>query len=96
MLNRWHISFPPVFMGEGKSCLLRFSPYFVDPIIVGLESEGKPFICSTDLIGCINFANDFVVSGTSSSNLYGICESFYEKGLVFLIDSRIKMLCLKR
>ena len=35
-----------------------------------------------DLIGCINFAKDFVVAGTASANLYGICESLFEPDLV--------------
>lgn len=54
-------------------------------MIAGLdESEKKPFICSMDLIGCINFAKDFVVAGTASANLYGICESLFEPDLVFI------------
>lgn len=34
-----------------------------------------------DLIGCINFAKDFVVSGTASSQMYGMCESLWEPEL---------------
>lgn len=34
-----------------------------------------------DLIGCINFAKDFVVSGTAGPNLYGMCESLWEPNL---------------
>ena len=34
-----------------------------------------------DLIGCINFAKDFVVTGTSSPELYGMCESLWEPDL---------------
>lgn len=62
----------------------RWGPYFTEPIIAGLDSANgnSPFICSMDLIGCINFAKDFVVSGTASSNLYGICEALYEPDLV--------------
>ena len=29
----------------------RFGPYFCEPIIAGLDDEGVPFICTTDLIG---------------------------------------------
>jgi 20S proteasome subunit beta 3 len=58
----------------------RFSPYFVEPIIAGLGNDG-PFICAMDLIGCINFAKDFVVSGTASSQMYGMCESLWEPDL---------------
>lgn len=54
-------------------------------MIAGLdETEKTPYICSMDLIGCINFAKDFVVAGTASANLYGICESLFEPDLVIL------------
>jgi 20S proteasome subunit beta 3 len=48
----------------------RFGPYFIEPVIAGLsapdaETPNEPFIAATDLIGCINFAKDFVVSGTA-------------------------------
>ena len=59
----------------------RFGPYFVEPIVAGLGKDNKPFICAMDLIGCINFAKDFVVSGTAGSNLYGMCESLWEPDL---------------
>ncbi|KAF9098371.1 proteasome core particle subunit beta 3 [Mortierella sp. GBA35] len=59
----------------------RFGPWFVEPVIAGLDKENRPFICSTDLIGCINFAKDFVVSGTTSNQLYGMCESLWEPDL---------------
>ncbi|RKP15444.1 20S proteasome subunit beta 3 [Piptocephalis cylindrospora] len=59
----------------------RFGPYFVDPVVAGINKDGKPFICSTDLIGCINYAKDFVVSGTASSKLFGTCESLWEPDL---------------
>ena len=29
----------------------RFSPYFVEPVIAGLTSDNKPYLCATDLIG---------------------------------------------
>ncbi|KAI8148201.1 nucleophile aminohydrolase [Fennellomyces sp. T-0311] len=59
----------------------RFGPYFVEPVIAGLDKNNEPFICSMDLIGCINFAKDFVVSGTAGPNLYGMCESLWEPDL---------------
>lgn len=83
----------------------RFGPYFTEPVIAGLDpTDGnKPFICSMDLIGCINFAKDFVVSGTASSNLYGVCEALYEPDLVpwgdYLLAymfNRSRRSCLRR
>ncbi|KAI8805275.1 nucleophile aminohydrolase [Cladochytrium replicatum] len=59
----------------------RFGPYFSEPVIVGLEKDDTPFICAMDLIGCINFAKDFVVTGTSSEQLYGMCEALWEPDL---------------
>ncbi|OAD55362.1 Proteasome subunit beta type-3, partial [Eufriesea mexicana] len=57
----------------------RFGPYFVEPIIAGLSpTTYEPFICNMDLIGCISPSNDFVVGGTCSEQLYGMCESIYE------------------
>jgi len=61
----------------------RFGPFFVEPIIAGIDSlSSQPFICSMDLIGCINFAKDFVVIGTASNNLFGICESLFRPDMV--------------
>ncbi|KAI5119224.1 hypothetical protein M0805_002150 [Coniferiporia weirii] len=63
----------------------RFGPYFVEPVIAGLGTSptGKiePFIAATDLIGCLNFARDFVVSGTASSKLFGVAEGLWEPDL---------------
>ncbi|ODQ45699.1 hypothetical protein PICMEDRAFT_12158 [Pichia membranifaciens NRRL Y-2026] len=60
----------------------RFGPWFVGPIVAGLNSKtGKPFICGFDSIGCIDFAKDFVVSGTASDQLFGMCETLYEPNL---------------
>ncbi|KAJ2339717.1 proteasome core particle subunit beta 3 [Coemansia sp. RSA 2618] len=59
----------------------RFGPYFIEPVIAGLEKNGKPFICGTDLIGCLSCPDDFVVAGTASDNLFGMCESLWEPNL---------------
>ncbi|KAL7747128.1 proteasome core particle subunit beta 3 [Sorochytrium milnesiophthora] len=59
----------------------RFGPFFIEPVIAGLDKDAKPFIASADLIGCLNFAKDFVVAGTSSNNLFGMCESLWEPDL---------------
>ncbi|KAG4305258.1 hypothetical protein PORY_001428 [Pneumocystis oryctolagi] len=60
----------------------RFASYFVMPILAGLDSKtGEPFICGLDNIGCLDIAKDFVVSGTASEQLYGICECLWEPDL---------------
>jgi 20S proteasome subunit beta 3 len=53
----------------------------VEPVIAGLEKDGKPYICAMDLIGAPLFTNDFVVSGTCNEALYGLCESLYRPDL---------------
>jgi 20S proteasome subunit beta 3 len=61
----------------------RFGPYFVSPVVAGINHKtGKPFICGFDSIGCIDFAKDFIVSGTATDQLFGMCESLWEPDLV--------------
>lgn len=60
----------------------RFGPYFIEPVVAGLNEDNTPFICSMDLIGCPMLAKDFVVSGSSTSSLYGMCEALYKPDLV--------------
>jgi len=64
----------------------RFGPYFVSPVVAGLDPKtGAPFICGFDSIGCIDFAKDFIVSGTASDQLFGMCESLWEPELVRML-----------
>jgi len=65
----------------------RFGPYFVSPVVAGLDPKtGKPFICGFDSIGCIDFAKDFIVSGTASEQLFGMCEGLWEPDMVRLFS----------
>lgn len=60
----------------------RWTPWFVEPVVAGLDPHnGEPFIAATDLIGCLNFAKDFVVSGTASDKMFGMAESLWEPDL---------------
>ena len=63
----------------------RFGPYFVAPLIAGLdkvgENEYKPVICTYDSIGYREHSGNFEVAGTGSQLLYGCCEAFYKEGL---------------
>ncbi|KAF8518644.1 20S proteasome subunit beta 3 [Hysterangium stoloniferum] len=62
----------------------RFGPYFIEPVVAGLTSPSKgsqPFIAAADVIGCLNFAKDFVVCGTASPELFGIAEGLWEPDL---------------
>lgn len=61
----------------------RFGPYFVEPIIAGLDPKTfEPYISSMDLIGCPMETKDFVVGGTAAEQLYGMCESLWRPDLV--------------
>ena len=55
----------------------RFGPYFVEPIVAGLKDDGSAFLCGMDLIGAPVFCEDYVVSGTCTPNLNGMCESLW-------------------
>ncbi|XP_044741254.1 proteasome subunit beta type-3 [Chrysoperla carnea] len=75
---------PKVFSSLVSNMLYekRFGPYFVEPIIAGLMPRTfEPYVCNMDLIGCRNEPEDFVVGGTCSAQLYGMCESVWEPDL---------------
>eukprot|EP00286_Rhodomonas_abbreviata_P014148 CAMPEP_0181316650 /NCGR_PEP_ID=MMETSP1101-20121128/16011_1 /TAXON_ID=46948 /ORGANISM="Rhodomonas abbreviata, Strain Caron Lab Isolate" /LENGTH=204 /DNA_ID=CAMNT_0023423917 /DNA_START=65 /DNA_END=679 /DNA_ORIENTATION=+ len=59
----------------------RFGPWFTEPVVAGLGEDGKPFLSGLDLIGAPVFADDFVVAGTCTSNLHGMCESLYRPNM---------------
>lgn len=60
----------------------RFAPWFVEPVVAGLDAKGKPYIWAADLLGCGLSTSDFVVSGTCTENMMGMCESLFKKDLV--------------
>mmetsp|Transcript_17391 Transcript_17391/g.25116 ORF Transcript_17391/g.25116 Transcript_17391/m.25116 type:complete len:205 (+) Transcript_17391:60-674(+) len=56
----------------------RFGPYFCEPIVAGLDESGKPFLSGSDLIGATVKTDDYVVSGTCTGNLHGMCETLFK------------------
>jgi 20S proteasome subunit beta 3 len=64
----------------------RFGPYFCGPVIAGLEPDNTPFLAGSDSIGAVEFAKDFMVSGTAPESLYGVCESFWRPNMVRIIS----------
>lgn len=78
---------PSVFSNLVSSMLYekRFGPFFCEPVIAGLEEKnGKqdvPFICAQDMLGAPVYTDDFLVSGTTSDELYGVCEAMYRKDM---------------
>lgn len=56
----------------------RFGPYYCEPVIAGLEPNGKPFITGMDLIGAMETpADNFMVAGNNTESLLGVCESMW-------------------
>ncbi|OHS96934.1 Proteasome subunit beta type-3 [Tritrichomonas foetus] len=75
---------PIRFMSLVRSLLYehRFGPYFVSPVIAGLDpATNEPYLATSDSIGAFNQPKDFAVAGTSEESLYGICESMWRPGL---------------
>jgi 20S proteasome subunit beta 3 len=59
----------------------RFGPWFCEPVVAGLTEKNEVFLSGMDLIGAPVFAKDFVVAGTCTSNLHGMCEAMYRKDM---------------
>lgn len=59
----------------------RFSPYFIEPLIAGLDEKNQPYLSTADSIGCMCDKDGFFCIGTGSENMLGICESFYKDDL---------------
>jgi len=59
----------------------RFSPFFCEPVIAGLDENNKPFLSGMDLLGAQVFTDDFIVAGDCTEALYGLCESMYRPDL---------------
>eukprot|EP00227_Mantoniella_beaufortii_P000731 CAMPEP_0197617482 /NCGR_PEP_ID=MMETSP1326-20131121/61057_1 /TAXON_ID=1155430 /ORGANISM="Genus nov. species nov., Strain RCC2288" /LENGTH=202 /DNA_ID=CAMNT_0043186375 /DNA_START=584 /DNA_END=1192 /DNA_ORIENTATION=- len=59
----------------------RFGPYYAEPIVAGLDENGKPFITGMDLIGAMAPTDNFVVCGNAEESLFGVCESMYKPDL---------------
>ncbi|XP_074605237.1 proteasome subunit beta type-3 [Brevipalpus obovatus] len=57
----------------------RFGPYFVGPIVAGLDPEtGEVFLNGMDLIGAGERKKDFVFSGHNSDQAMGTAEALWE------------------
>lgn len=67
----------------------------MEPVIAGLDPKTfEPFIASMDLIGCPMVTDDFVVSGTCSEQMYGMCESVWEPNMVSIYKKHVvQQLC---
>merc|ERR1711933_359516 len=59
----------------------RFGPYFVEPVIAGIDDDGTPYITGMDSLGALETSKDFMVAGTAPNSLWGVCESFFRPSL---------------
>jgi 20S proteasome subunit beta 3 len=59
----------------------RFSPYFIDPIIIGFDRNNQPHMYSMDCIGCVDTPSSYTAAGTADVNLTGIAEVLYEENM---------------
>lgn len=68
----------------------RQSPYYVQPLVVGLQNkdsseDGKkdlqPFLCGQDVIGAQSVSEAFVCAGVATKSLYGIAEALWRPKL---------------
>ena len=50
-------------------------------ILLCVHGVAVPYITATDLLGAGVDTNDFVVGGTASEQLYGVCEAMYKPNL---------------
>ena len=78
-------------------CLyFSFGPYFVEPIIAGLDPKtNEPFLSVMDLIGQPCISSDFAVIGCASEQLYGMCEALWQPNMVSLVTLYLKKNCFK-
>ncbi len=54
--------------------------------MAGLDEHNKPYVCAMDLIGAPVFTSDFVVGGTCTEQLYGMCEALWRPDMVSAVD----------
>ncbi|KAL7720062.1 Proteasome subunit beta [Entamoeba marina] len=58
----------------------RFSPYYMSPIVAGIDEKGESFVCSYDYIGAPEKSKVGCV-GTGSNELMGMCDSFFKENM---------------
>lgn len=61
----------------------RFGPWFLSPVIAGLDDKNEPYVATMDSIGALDAPDNdlFVASGTTGDELTGIAESLTQPGM---------------
>jgi 20S proteasome subunit beta 3 len=86
----------PVNVARVISNILYETGLPISPIVVGLDNQGDPFLCSMDGLGACTRSTSFVVVGTANAETLALCESMYRSGLE--VDQLVELatICLKR
>lgn len=66
----------------------RWGPYFVEPIVAGLDENNEPFVSTSDSVGAEEKSSPFVGSGTGYSGIIGSCEALYYY-IIYLVIKKI-------
>jgi 20S proteasome subunit beta 3 len=53
----------------------------LNPIVVGMNEQGEPFICSMDGLGAQTKSDTFAVVGTANAEVLTLCEMLYRPNL---------------
>ena len=63
----------------------RGSPYYVEPLVVGLEQTAngdlQPYLCAQDCLGAKSKSDAFVCAGVASKSMYGTAEALWRPHL---------------
>lgn len=63
----------------------RFAPYFIEPMVAGLEKVSddvwRPFLVNLDCIGAPCYTRDFSCVGTAAEGVAGVCESMWREDM---------------
>lgn len=59
----------------------RFGPYFIEPLVAGLDENNEPYLSTCDSIGCMCDKDNFFCIGTALELMLGACESFFRPDL---------------
>lgn len=71
----------PANIAKLISNIMYKMPLQLSPLVAGVDSGGKPFICTMDGIGACTISEEYGVVGTSTSGLFTMCESLYQCNL---------------
>ncbi|KAK8801911.1 hypothetical protein WA158_006306 [Blastocystis sp. Blastoise] len=66
---------------QDKLYAKRFAPYFIEPVIAGLDKDNIPYLNSLDTSGAGMNETSYAVAGTCTDNMLGTCEALYKEDM---------------